>query len=645
MAAEAGTMAKHAVRQVLVVCNGLMAAGLLYEAFHLATYAAAFPDSAGMRWLNRFEELFPSVSVLPRAVALLAEKVPAFALTQVQRWPLAFYAIAAAVATAALAYGLSQAAEWARKTFFVIALTQLSLAALKLGGIALHVVAVGLHGLGGYLTGVMNTRIPASYTLLGAFVAAGIAGLMWRWGNVPVSDSGGQDTDTHSARAMAFNAWAEVKSKRLTGWTAVIRGALACQFVAIMVMEFSDSHSPHNWSNGELLVLTVWTACVATIWIFLSTENPRLGVGLALGYGLALALPLLGLLGLPFLLLFLGFRSWPQLVLAGVAIVSVLVLLICAIRASILLKKAPVERAGEWGLGVLMPLIAVAVFFQVLKESTYAKAPARSREMVLRQSREFERGHSAGDVVHLIAKCAFYYAAAHPQEGFPKPLQQLGTVGGSCAPLASGKPQVEGHTFEYQASREGAAGPLDKFTARSREIQRAPGTFSLPDLLVNQTGVFVRLERPPFSFSPALALVNNISGCLRSNVANSGAGYPSNLRGLLAIKGEYGIPCTPAFEANELSVLQLWSNHFRYQFYDFTYTPTEDQGGKFLGFRLEARPSEYGKVAIRSYLADQSGVVHATPFDRAATPSDSDASCETKQPQQCFSVDASAGNF
>jgi len=297
------------------------------------------------------------------------------------------------------------------------------------------------------------------------------------------------------------------------------------------------------------------------------------------------------------------------------------------------------------GLGCAAAAHRGSGFFQVLKESTYAKAPARSREMVMRQSQEFELGHSAGDMVHLIATCAFYYAATHPQEGFPEKLEQLGSAGGTCASLTSGPPVVEGHTFEYQASKEGTTGPRDKFTARSREIQHAPGTFSLPDLLVNQTGIFVRLERQPFSFSPALALVNNISGCLRSNVADSGAGYPSNLRGLLAIKGEYGIPCTPAFEANELSVLQLWSNHFRYQFYDFTYTPTEDQGGKFLGFRLEARPSEYGKVAVRSYLADQSGVVHATPFGRAATPSDSDASCETKQPQQCFSVDASAGNF
>ena len=340
-------MAKHAVRQVLVVCNGLMAAGLLYEAFHLATYPAAFPDSAGMRWLNRFEELFPSVSVLPRAVALLAERVPALAMAQAQRWPLVFYAIAAAVATAALAYGLARAAEWARQTFFVIALAQLSLAALKLGGIALHVIAVGLHGLGGYLTGIMNARIPASYTLLGAFVAAGLARLMWRWRNAQVSDSAGRDTSSQPRPAMAFNAWAEANAKRLTRCTWAIRGALACQFAAIMVMEFSDSHSPHNWSNGELLALAVWAACLAAIWIFLSTENPRLGVGLALGYGLALAFPLLGLLGLPFLLLFLGFRSWLQLMSAGVAIVSALVLLICAIRASILLKKAPVERAGE----------------------------------------------------------------------------------------------------------------------------------------------------------------------------------------------------------------------------------------------------------------------------------------------------------
>jgi hypothetical protein len=633
-------MAKHPMRQVLVACNGLMAAGLLFEVFHLATYPAAFPDSAGMRWLNRFEELFPSVSVLPRAIALLAEKVPALALAQGQRLPLVLYAVASAVATAALAYGLAQAAEWARKTFLAVALAQLSLAALKLGGIALHFAAVSLHGVSAYLTGIMNARIPASYTLLGALVAAGTARLMWMWGNVQLSNNAGHRASAEPIPAMAFNAWAEANAKRLRRSTVTIRGALACQFVAVLSLEFSDSHSLHNWSTGDFLILALWTVSFAAIWIFLSAQDPQLGVGLALGYAITLGLPLLGLLRFPVLLLFLGFQGWFQLALAAVVIVSVVVLLICAIRASIQLKKAPVERAGEWGFGVLVPLIAVALFFQVLKENTYVKPPARSPEMVMRQSREFERGHSAGDMVHLIARCAFDYAVAHPQEGFPEKLEQLGTVGGSCVSLASGPPVAEGHTFEYQASREGATGRRDKFTARSREIQHLSGTFSLPDLLVNQTGVFVRLERQPFSFSGPLALINNITGCLRREFANGSAGYPSSLGGLLAIKGDYGTPCVPAFEANELSVLQLWNNHFGYEFYDFTYMPTEEQSGKFLGFRLEARPSEYGKGAVRSYLADQSGVVHATPFDRIATPADPDAACEGKQPQTCFPVDA-----
>jgi hypothetical protein len=268
-------------------------------------------------------------------------------------------------------------------------------------------------------------------------------------------------------------------------------------------------------------------------------------------------------------------------------------------------------------------------------------APTLTREKIMRQSGEFERGHSAGDMVHLIGKCAFEYAATHPQEGFPDTLQQLAAAGGSCEQFASGKPAVEGHEFEYQASREGITGPRDKFTARSRDIHHPDGTFSLPDLLVNETGIFVRLEGRPFSFSPALALINNISGCLRRAFANGNAGYPANLRGLLSIRGDYGTPCMPAFEANDLSVLELWSNHFRYKFYDFTYTPTDEQDSKFQGFRLEASPTEYGQVALRSYLADQSGIVHATPFNRVAALTDPDAGCEAKQPQECFSLNSS----
>jgi len=640
-------MKRNWILKLLVACNGAMTVGLAYQAYHIATYSFGFPDSAAMRWFERFEELFPNLSILPRLVVELTGNGLLTGSEQGNRWGLVLHAMVAAWATGALTYGLTRGAEWARKTFLVTGLVQLFLALLKLGPMGLHLVAGGIRGMSGYLTGLMSLRIPPMYTILGAFIAAGVARFMWRWGAAPLSESSGAgNAPGQQVPALEFSAWSAAIGQTLTRWTRTMRGALLFQFLAILVLKFSSAAAWKSWSLGVFLSLVVWLAMLWLMSFLLSLEDPRLGVGLGVGYAGTLLLPMLGLLRAPLFLLLLGFQTWFQLGLAALGIVSVLVLFVCGIRASVLLGKAPLGRAGEWGLGVLLPFVAATVFFQVLQESTYAKAPARSREMTLEQSHEYERGHAAQEMVRLIAKCAFQYASAHPQEGFPEALQQLGTAGSDCVSLSSSKPLVEDHEFEYQASRRIDGGPRDKFTARSHEVQHPAGTFSLPDLQVNETGIFITLEGSrPFSFSSELALLNNITGCLRQDfAANGSVGYPSNLRGLLSIKGQYGIPCVPPFEANELSVTGLWNNRFRYRFYDFTYSPTDGKDGHYQGFQLEARPTEYGKMGLRSYLADQSGIAHATPLNRAATIGDPDTACESKQQDCSARVTSSTGN-
>lgn len=173
--------------------------------------------------------------------------------------------------------------------------------------------------------------------------------------------------------------------------------------------------------------------------------------------------------------------------------------------------------------------------------------------------------------------------------------------GNGCLPLVPGKTLVEGYEFEYQPASHESGGPHGRFTARSRGVQHIPGTFSLPDVEVDGTGIFVNHEGTrPFSFSPALALVNNISGCLKMDFSAHGeVSYPENLRGLLAIKGDYGTPCVPSFEATNLSITELWSNRFHSNFSDFTYTSVENTNGQFKGFHLEARPARYGKRAAK----------------------------------------------
>ena len=142
----------------LVACNGVMAVGLVYEAYHRATYLWGFPDSGGMRWLERCEEIFPSLSVLPRAMGLLAEVGVPIGMVEANRWGLALHALIAAGATAALAYGLARGEEWARKLFLVAALVQLGLAFLWLAPMAVRVIASGgFRAMGGGLSECRRT--------------------------------------------------------------------------------------------------------------------------------------------------------------------------------------------------------------------------------------------------------------------------------------------------------------------------------------------------------------------------------------------------------------------------------------------------------------------------------------------------------
>ena len=56
--------------------------------------------------------------------------------------------------------------------------------------------------------------------------------------------------------------------------------------------------------------------------------------------------------------------------------------------------------------------------------------------------------------------------------------------------------------------------------------------------------------------------------------------------------------------------------------YLLTYRPERGAAGVCDRFRLEARPLRYGETGLRSYLLDESGVVHATPEPRTARPDD-----------------------
>ena len=659
-------MRRSPIWKALVAGCGCVAAGFFYEAYHFATFLFGAPNSLPLRWFERSADIFPNLGSVPRLVLATSVKGVPDGLMRNARGVAVVVHIVLAVATAGLAYGLWREKEWARKTFGVTAVLQLLVALQTLVPRLLYVLSSGPMGLRGLLA---SQEDPAQLWLAiaGACLSGGVARLMWRWGDAPGSGGAQASKAGQSLHASAsrFSAWNEALRHSLSKWTWGMRIALATQAVAFTLLQISLPSFSHNAFGGYVLWLA-WLAALVVTWYLLSQDEPRLGVGLGLGYAGVQILPILGVLGAPYVLLLLGFHAGWQFELAGASILAVLVLLTCAIRASLLLGRAPLESAGAWGLGVLLPFVATIVMLQAKQESTYPTLPPRSREMAATQSHEYEQAYAAQQMVRTIARCAFEYAEAHPQQGFPSRLEELETAGNACVPLGPG-PALDGHQFEYQATRssgegtggggaeagapsEGAAGggaasgnpvsvslrsgPNDRLTARSRGEQPPQGIFSLPDLQVNESGVFLRMEGAhPFTFSPPLTLINNLAACLKRDFMVRG-GYPSNLHAILGQKGDYGLLCIPGFEAKDLSVLSLWTNRFSFASYRFTYTATDKDGWYYQGFRLEARPEEYGKIALRSYFVDQNGVTHATPLNRAATTADANAECEVKM-QDC----------
>ena len=631
-------MTQNWVMKLLMVCIAVSALIFVYSAYHAATFLLSFPDSPTIRWADRYTEVFPTFAVVPRAFLQLTGNT-LFQLGNPTRWPSILLDLILAGATGVLAFGMMRYHKWARAAFGTVAAVFTVLQVSKFFPVVLHLFMGGLRN---YLTGLGSERVGPLYTFFGIAVSMGCARLMWRWRNEP-----GQATlpasvvSSGATPVVAPRSTGELaKRARLGKSTRWIQIGVALIAVPVTLGAIPGTRvSVVLWST-HLGVAAIWLFLLALLWYLLSREEPRFGIGLAAGLGLLQLLPYVAIATLPFatlslqyamgMMYFLGIQGWGSLIVALLPALGALVMSVAAVRATAVAGRPAPRMAGRWGVGVLVVLLAALINSQIVQESTYAKAPPMSRERESQQSDEYQRAHAAQKDVLTIGKCVFLYAASHPSEGFPEKLDEIGPSGNDCFRDVNGVP---GHIFLYKASSSTGTGPRDRFIARSKETERI-ARFSLGDTMVDESGIRAAIENEKrgFAFSPALALTKNIGDCLKIAFdSSSGGTYPSNLHGLLSIKAQYGIPCIQPYEAKDLSVFDLWRNKFSYQSYEFMYEPTKPVNRSYKGFRLEARPQEYGKQALRSYFMDESGVVHATPQNRAATAEDADASCEYQQ--------------
>jgi len=637
-------MRQNWVMKLLVACNAAAAFCFSYSAYHFATFSFGFPGSPVLNWSYRFLEVFPNLGIVTRMVYEVTGRPLMGSVMDNGRLPVVLLHVALAIGAAALACGLACYAKWAR-TITVITAALAVLLHLK------HLVPIALHLFLGrsenYVGQMIAATLGPQYTCLGLFASVSITWLMWIWRKEPRGSIG--DTAVLMKQCdpdAVFNAWTEAKELKLKKWLWAIRIALLLHGILTLLSVLPFASRWHLLLGQPMLFLVLRLIPIPAIWLLLSRQDRWLGVGLTMGFGAAQLLPFFGLVDAGpdafYFLLLMGLASWTGVLHLLTQLLPPVAVLVCGIVTTLLMGRATPQSAGKWSVGVLLPLFAAIILFQISHDRSIPKTPERTTEQTLNQSAEHERGFKAQMAVRNIAKCLFQFAAAHPQKGFPDNLQQLGPGGNNCLQDARGIPEIPGYVFLYEPSTSAPGGSADRFILKGRQVEHIQGTFSHGGGMMDETGVFAWLDgdKRGFSLDWERGLLNGIGNCLKREFDAKGDGsYPENLHGLLSIKGEYGTPCLPAYLSDDLSIVQLWRNKFTYRDYDFSYQATNKTGGKYKSFHLEARPKEYGKQSLRSYLIDETGKPHATPYDRPANLSDPDANCEPSK-QNCSTLPA-----
>jgi hypothetical protein len=229
-----------------------------------------------------------------------------------------------------------------------------------------------------------------------------------------------------------------------------------------------------------------------------------------------------------------------------------------------------------------------------------------------------------------IDKCALDFASAHPLDGFPKTLVQLGPEGSKCI----GHELAIGHHAEFTVGyspRPNKDATVGDYLVSARPPRLGGWLSGRDPIYTDRSGII-------FAMSPD----HNVAKMI--NQLRSDQLFPSLFPGLrdcvinLAnaertanIRAEKDILdlCIRRYIGNSPLSSRALTDNFVYQ-----YEPTVSGSGVPTGFNLHARPRVYGDSAIRSYvlvaskLPEQrswsggSCLVHATIQNRAATKSD-----------------------
>jgi hypothetical protein len=224
-------------------------------------------------------------------------------------------------------------------------------------------------------------------------------------------------------------------------------------------------------------------------------------------------------------------------------------------------------------------------------------------------------------VIHVQA-CAFQYAERNPEKGYPSTLEEMSAPGSECMD-ADWVKKAKAMNVRYTADTPEGGGPI-----RSFGIQAKVTTFDGDNIYASADtgGTYTAFSSSeprdsigrPLGNERAMWRLEAVRNCalLSRNIGRSDP-FPANMREVWRVGEKRDLDksflgCDRFGDVNTAEGLDALT----YEGQRITYRVEGD------AFTIEMRPITYGVTAVNSYLVRDTGLVHRTTSDRAATTND-----------------------
>jgi hypothetical protein len=339
---------------------------------------------------------------------------------------------------------------------------------------------------------------------------------------------------------------------------------------------------------------------------------------------LFLIVPALGLIGMSLLI---PTRD----LLANIGIVGVGLLILFVFAQRMLAAAATEAMAGppnvmSQRIGLLMAGAYLAAVLPLGARHRNASQTAALENALAIASRMRQDPVTARRALMAIQKCLEIHAGSDTA-GYPRSLAPLGSRGDGCLSdtVATGKPN--GWTVVYAPGTQDGARAIHSYRVLIAPPPDFPG--GTDAVAGDESGAIYSGRIAANASAPVPALLTDspaqrmraLATCLPQLRAEFKAdGFPE----VIGPKAPYPAwGCLASYGGPGWRKSRLREHFGDVSAYDILYLPgAKDSAGLITGFTIEARPVSYGTTGLRSFLLDEDGVIHSTPRDRRATPSD-----------------------